>query len=263
MSELNPTPPPIHASIPVPPTLPLSLHEPRPLGDDPAERNAIPNTFVAIEAILRQPRRLLFQMRQPGAGNLIAAMLFAAILCAVAYGVVVGTFSRGEQLWAAPVKIVMGLAISAAICLPSLYIFACLSGAHARLNEVCGLLAGLLLLMTILLIGFAPVAWIFSESTESVAAMGTFHLLFWFVATIFGIRFMKAGFTHAHARSQIGINVWIVIFLLVAMQMTCALRPILGKPAATFFPTEKKFFVGHWFDTLDAATPESSKLSVK
>jgi hypothetical protein len=46
------------------------------------------------------------------------------------------------------------------------------------------------------------------------------------------------------------VNVWICIFLLVVLQMTTALRPILGK-SDSFFPTEKKFFLGHWFDTME------------
>jgi hypothetical protein len=235
---------------------PVISTTPRQLGDDPAERVPIPHAFAAIEALLRQPRRLLFQLRQPGAGRLIAAMLFTALLSSLVYGVVAGTFSGGTQLWAAPVKIAAGLMISAAICLPSLYLFTCLSGSQARLIEVSGLLAGLLMLMTILLIGFAPVAWIFSQSTESLAWMGTLHLIFWFVATLFGMRFMKAGFFHANAKSHAGLNVWIVIFLLVALQMTTALRPILGK-SDTFFPTEKKFFLGHWADCLDTSSGKS------
>lgn len=246
--------PKIADAIPAPPLTPW--YGERPLGENPAERVPVTNAFAAVEALLRQPRRLLYQLRQPGAGKLIAAMLFASILCSLIYGVVVGTFSGGAQLWIAPVKIVMGLMISAVICLPSLYIFTCLSGSQARLVEVGGLLAGLLLLMTILLIGFAPVAWIFSESTESLAWMGALHLIFWFTATLFGLRFMKAGIMHANARSQAGINVWIIIFLLVALQMTTALRPILGKSPA-FFPTEKKFFIGHWADCLKM-TPETS-----
>jgi hypothetical protein len=243
----------MNETTPIPPVIPGIS---RPLGDDPAERVAIPHAFAAIEALLRQPRRLLFQLRQPGAGGLIAQMLFVAFVCAAVYGVVAGTFSGGTQLWAAPLKIACGLFISAAICLPSLYIFTCLSGAQARLAEVCGLLAGLLMLMTILLVGFAPVAWIFSQSTESLAWMGFLHLTFWFVATLFGVRFMKHGFAHAEAKSQAGVNVWICIFLLVALQMTTALRPIIGK-ADTFFPTEKKFFLGHWFDTLDQSQRHS------
>jgi hypothetical protein len=221
----------------------------RPLGEDPSERVAIPNVIVAIEAILRQPRRLMFQLRQPGAGRLIAAMLFVSVVCSLIYGVVAGTFSGGTQLWAAPVKIAAGLMISALICLPSLYIFTCLGGSQARLIEVFGLLAGFLMLMTILLIGFAPVAWIFSQSTESLAWMGALHLFFWFIATCFGLRFLEAGFSHSNARSLAGFRTWMVIFLLVALQMTTALRPILGK-ADTFLPTEKKFFLAHWSDCL-------------
>jgi hypothetical protein len=248
----------MNEQTPVPPQIPpvISSGGARQLGDDPLERVAIPNVIAAIEAILRHPRRMMFQLRQPGAGKLIAAMLFISIACSLIYGVVVGTFSGGQQLWIAPVKIAAGLMISALICLPSLYIFTCLSGSQARLVEVFGLLAGLLMLMTILLIGFAPVAWIFSQSTESVAWMGALHLIFWLIATIFGLRFFEAGFSHSNARSHAGFYTWIIIFLLVAVQMTTALRPILGT-SDTFFPTEKKFFLAHWIDCLKWSDSES------
>ena len=256
MNNQNPIPSiPPQVPPPIPPVMPAS--GPRSLGDDPSERAEIPNVIVTIEAILRQPRRVMFQLRQPGAGRLITAMLFVSVVCALIYGVVAGTFSGGTQLWAAPVKVAVGLMISALICLPSLYIFTCLGGSQARLVEVFGLLAGLLMLMTILLIGFAPVAWIFSQSTESLAWMGTLHLIFWFIATCFGLRFLEAGFSHSNARSLAGFRVWVVIFMLVALQMTTALRPILGT-SKTFLPTEKKFFLAHWGDCL-RAPDEASK----
>jgi hypothetical protein len=140
--------------------------------------------------------------------------------------------------------------VSALVCLPSLYIFSCLSGSQARLSEMLGLLAGLLMLMTLLLIGFAPVAWLFSQSTESVTSMAALHLLFWLVATAFALRFLQAGYSRFHARSTAGLHVWIVIFLLVMLQMTTALRPIVGS-ADTFLPKEKKFFLDHWMDSID------------
>jgi hypothetical protein len=201
----------------------------------------------AVEAILRQPRRLMYALRQPGAWRVIVAMLCMAILCTLVYGGVVGTFSRGDQFWIAPVKMVVGLLLSALICLPSLYIFGCLSGSRARLSEMAGLVVGLLLLMTLLLVGFAPVAWLFSESTNSICWMGALHLVFWVVATLFGLRFLGAAFAATQARSQSGLVVWSVIFVLVSLQMATALRPILGT-ADTFLPTEKKFFLKHWVD---------------
>ena len=175
-------------------------------------------------------------------------MLFVSVVCSLIYGVVAGTFSGGTQLWAAPVKIALGLMISALICLPSLYIFTCLGGSQARLVEVFGLLAGLLMLMTILLIGFAPVAWIFSQSTDARLdghAASDFlvhrHLL---RSAIFGNRIFALERPVPCRFPHLGGH-----FMLVALQMTTALRPILGT-AKTFLPVEKKFFVAHWGDCL-------------
>lgn len=161
-----------------------------------------------------------------------------------------------------PVKIVGGLIISAFICLPSLYIFSCLGGSQARLIEVLAMIAGLLTLMTVLLIGFAPVAWVFSQSTKSEVMMGALHLAFWFVAAIFGLRFLLSGFSHFSTRNYAGLYVWTVVFLLVALQMTTALRPIIGR-SNTFLPSasEKKFFAQHWIDcmNLEDTTPAQKR----
>jgi hypothetical protein len=176
-------------------------------------------------------------------------LLLVAIACALIYGVVVGTFAGHQQLWIAPVKIAGGLLVSGLICLPSLYIFGCLSGSQARLAEIFGLIMGMLMLTTILLIGFAPVAWLFSQSTDSVNWMGTLHLILWFIAVIFGLRFLDNAFSHSQARSSGGFYTWVVIFLLVSVQMTTALRPIVGSSSA-FFPSEKKFFLSYWGECL-------------
>lgn len=239
MNDATTTPPPM------PPHLNLEL----PLGQAPEEREPIRGPLSAAEAILRQPRRVIFQLRQAHWTRTAASFLLIATVSALVYGLVVGTFSGAGQLWIAPLKIAGGLLVSALICLPSLYVFSCLSGSQARLAEVCGLVLGLLALTTILLIGFAPVAWVFSQSTTSLAAMGALHLAFWAVATAFGWRFLRAGFKHLSAQSGGVLSVWLVIFVLVCLQMTTALRPIVGT-SADVFPTEKKFFLSHWNDCL-------------
>jgi len=245
MSDSNIIPPAIPPQIAVRSATGSNL----PLGATPDERTPIVGLAATVEAILRQPRRVMFQLRQQSQGSLIALLLVTAVLCSVIYGVVVGTFSGGPQLWEAPIKITAGLLISALICLPSLYIFSCLGGSQARLVEVFGLVAGLLSLMTVLLIGFAPVAWVFSQSTDSVPAMGALHLVFWLISTYFGLRFLHNGFAHLSAQRSGGLQVWMIIFLLVALQMTTALRPIVGK-AGPFPPPEKKFFLTHWSECM-------------
>src|SRR5476651_383071 len=102
MNDQNPVPPPnpaqtfaakISGPLPPPP-----LAGPRPLGDDPSERVPITSVVAAIDAILRHPRRVMFQLYQPGAGKLIALMLLVSVVSSLIYGVVVGTFSGHEQL---------------------------------------------------------------------------------------------------------------------------------------------------------------------
>jgi hypothetical protein len=193
----------------------------------------------------------------------IAALLIIFLCCSAIYGLIVGTFSGQEQLWAAPVKITLGLVVSAAICLPSLYIFSCLNGSQARLSEVIGLITGLLALTTILLIGFAPVAWIFSQSTDSIVTMGFLHFAFWIIASYFGLRFMNSGFRQLSASVGGGTKLWIVIFMLVVLQMSTALRPIIGR-APTFLPSEKKFFINHWSDQLtDKKSAEGNEVNIR
>ena len=241
MNESTPSsPPPL-------PTLPLTTGIQR--EPDPAELAPIRGLGGVLEALLRRPRGVLHHLTGPESARLIGLMLFIATIGAALYGVVVGTFSGGTQLWAAPLKITGGLLICGVICLPSLYVFACLTGSTARLGDVAGMVAGLLALMTLLLFSFAPVAWVFSQSTESIAAMGTMHIVFWLIATYFGARFMYRGMARLGARSEGAFFFWITLFVFVALQMTTALRPLVGQ-AKTFLPTEKKFFLQHWGESL-------------
>lgn len=223
------------------------------LGPDPHELAPVTGLAGTLDALLRRPRGVLHHLGEPGGRRLTAIMLFVALVSATLYGLIVGSFSGGTQLWAAPLKIALGLLACSAICFPSLYVFACLTGANARLADVAGLVSGLLALMTVLLVSFAPVAWVFSQSTNSVAVMGGLHLAFWLVATSFGARFLYRGMVRLGARSSGALYVWTVLFVLVALQMMTAIRPLVGT-ADTLLPEEKRFFLQHWGETMDQGT---------
>src|SRR5882724_614073 len=75
--------------------------------------------FAVLEALIREPRRVMVQLSGARAGALVRTMFIAAAICYILYGAVAGTYARGTQLWAAPVKIAGGLVFSALICLPS------------------------------------------------------------------------------------------------------------------------------------------------
>lgn len=204
---------------------------------------------LVIESLLKRPAQLIAELQRPGSLRVVIVIALAALVSLAAYGLVIGSFSGHEQWIAAPLKVSLGMFASALICLPSLFIFACLTGAEITLRGVVGTLCTMLALIGLLLIGFAPVAWVFSQSTDSLVFMGSLHLIFWFIAVLFGLRLLGMLMDHLRVTARFHLGVWAVIFLLVSLQMITALRPIIGR-APTWLPTEKKFFLAHWGETV-------------
>ena len=50
---------------------------------------------------------------------------------------------------------------------------------------------------------------------------------------------------------RIHLKVWLAIFILVSLQMTTALRPIIGS-SKDLLPKEKKFFLTYWYENLSS-----------
>ena len=241
-TNTNQNPPPINPGIPG-----RFIFEPLPEGDSP---------ILLLEALLKYPGRIIHALQFNWKTKQSAWLLIFALIGMGLYGMVVGSFSGGPQMWIAPVKLVSGTMLSVLICLPSLYIFACLGGVDARLRTVCGVLFAAVGLLALLLIGFAPVAWIFSQSTDSIAFMGALHLGLWGIGMLFSLRLIEAMGRLLSGSIRTHLKLWGVIFVVVCLQMMTTLRPIIGT-SKTFFPTEKKFFLATWFESLN--TPKVEK----
>jgi hypothetical protein len=208
-----------------------------------------------LSALLRRPGRVIYQLHNVGGRRIAAALALIAILCLVAYGVVVGVFSGGTQLWAAPLKIAGGALMTSAICLPSLYVLACLGGAHdqLRLSALAGMLLAALALNATLLLSFAPIAWIFSQSTDSIAFISCLHLALWSVSFYFGLRLVLLWARFLRVADRGYLMVWMALLTLVSLQMMTTLRPIVGR-SDQLLPAEKKFFLNHFLELF--AEPE-------
>jgi hypothetical protein len=133
--------------------------------------------------------------------------------------------------------------------LPSLFIFACLTGADVSFRGLVGVLLAMSALLALLLIGFAPVAWVFSQSTDSAVFMGILHLVFWMIALLFALRLLRLLMEYLRVRERLHFHVWTIIFVLVSLQMMTALRPLIGR-SDRWLPQEKKFFVAHWLENI-------------
>lgn len=211
---------------------------------------------ILFESLLRRPHALVVRLAEPnhGATGKFALMAIGSFLL---FGLVLGCFAKHEQLWAAPLKITAGLLFSGLICFPSLYIFATLAGARVAASQMAACLAGALALAGLLLLGFAPAVWIFAESTDSFGFMGALAIISWIVAVSFSLRFLKSVVTSTGGTQKGPLVIWSVVFLLVTLQMTTSLRPILGR-SSMLLTQEKKFFLQHWTDMMAETLPSAS-----
>lgn len=207
-----------------------------------------------LEHLLKSPGRVACEIAQ---GRAVAVIVWLGLILSfamLAYGFVVGTFSGGMQLWVAPVKILGGLCFAALICLPSLYIFSCLSGARQSLRTVAGIFLEALTMSGVLLVGFAPVAWLFSQSTHAAAFIGFLHIAFWLVATVLSLSLLTCAIETLNKRRFGVLRVWSVIFIMVVMQVATMVRPLVG-PYTGFGLQEKRFFAAYWLNCMGNDLP--------
>lgn len=215
---------------------------PHPSTQEPLPEN--PGIRELFEALLRRPAELARHKVTEGRSAL-AGFGIIAVVSMVVFGFVLGTFAYGDQLWAAPVKLAGGMLFAGLICFPSLYIFSSLAGSGASAAKMAGILAGMLALAGLLLLGFAPALWIFAQGTASFGFMGFLGIAAWLVALAFGYKFLRTALRGTGATQSLPLMIWVTIFLLVTLQLSTSLRPILGT-SDKFLTTEKKFFLQHW-----------------
>ena len=208
-----------------------------------------PGPGSTIAALLKSPGSILYELTSGARpGTVCASLAIVTVLGLAVFGGITGTFAAGPW-WEPLVKITGGTLFAALICLPSLYIFAALSGMTLHARAVAGLLMGTTGLTALLLAGFTPLIWVLGASTGSLVFIGGLLLLVWLISLFFGIGLLTKSGRALGMTHRLHLFIWSAMFLLVTLQVSCALRPILGK-SDHFLPQEKKFFLHHWGDVI-------------
>lgn len=227
-----------------PPPRPDPARPPQP----PVQPAAPPRT--TLDQILRGADLLMERLEGPESARVLVRLAAIAIIGFLVYGVILGSFSGGDNWWTSPAKVLIGVLVCATICFPSLYIFVSLAGADARATHVLGMLLGALASTGILLAGFAPIAWVFSQSSSTISLLAPIHLIVWLISFLASQRILSAGLRRWRARPSATVGLWATIFLVTSLQMMTAMRPLLGPAHGFGFRDERKFFLAHWADTI-------------
>lgn len=221
---------------------------PPPLDDEhtPKPENIVtallksPGTVVAVIADGKNPLG-------NGLTLLVAAVMFHAI-----FGLAMGLFGGWPVALMDAVKVPLTALFALALCYPALYVFACVGGAPLTFSRAFVLGAACLAMLGLILVGLAPVAWLFSVSTESVSFVTLLVVCIWGVAVSFAVGFIGKLQEHALFRKSAGVKTWFVILALVTLQMSTCLRPMLSQPKeGGWWTGGKLFFLSHFGSTFD------------
>lgn len=165
-----------------------------------------------------------------------AGFLMLTLLASSAYGAVVGSFAGWPQAGYATLKFPIVVIGSALMCLPSFYVFQCLSGARLTLAQAATAVLYFSAAAGMLLLAFAPIAWFFTVSTEVTAwrFIVALHFSVSAIAAAFGIgvlnraeRYLACLHPGTALLRRSVLSGWFLLYLIVAAQMAYYLRPLL------------------------------------
>ena len=220
-------------------------------------------TANPLAALLKNPERLASTLTSDrDCWRTGFVLLLGALALYAAFGMASGLFGGWSVSLMTTVKAPMIGLGALLVSFPSLYVFSCVGGAALSVSQVFMLGAASLAMTALLLAGLAPVAWLFAVSTESLPFVVWLNLFIWLTAVCFAVRLItKLRVAGVFPRSG-GIKFWFVIFIMVALQMTTCLRPVLTAPTKGWWTSEKKFFLSHFascYDDKPGTTPAVKK----
>lgn len=212
-------------------------------------REASAHPIHLVANLLKSPESLAEviasdrQSLRTGVRFLAMAALFYAF-----FGLAIGSYGVDSALMAA-LKIPLIVACSLLICYPSLYVFSCLGGIPMTMSQVFVLGSACISVAGFILIGLAPVAWLFSMSTPNLPFRTLLTLVMGLIAIIFVVRFIGKLQVHAFFQRSQGVKVWLLILITVTLQMITVMRPILDRPTDGDRP-RRIFFLQHLGESL-------------
>ncbi len=228
---------------------------PPPVVDPPpreADTSALhdPSFSAILDALLRSPARLLGAVRE--IDGTTPRLLVIGIVGLAATGLAMASWSGGMQLAMVPMKLAALAIVAALVCMPSLHVLSALSGGAQSIKETFGALSMGVALTAVLGLALAPIAWVLSAATSSMALAGALYLVIFLIAAGFGLGLVRRALAASAGTHVRGLGAWSLMFVIVALQLATTMRPLVG-PFDGVWLHERTFFLAHFVDCLGAS----------
>lgn len=229
----------------VPPHAQLNPNTAVPASETPPPDPPAPVTRCGVGEVLREPGGFLdYACRVE---HVVPVLLFLAGVtvagCAL-FGFALGSFVDWTVAGWDALKLPGIVLFSFALCFPTLYVFASMSG--CRLAPLRLAVLGLSCTATLgcMLAALAPVLWLFAVSTESLAFFTWFSCALAGAAVFAMQRPLVGACERKILAAPVGLGAWLIVFVVVALQAVTLVRPMLGGDRA---PEGKCFFAQHLY----------------
>lgn len=221
-----------------------------------------------IDQLLRRPDGASAGLRASGGVPVVDA-LFIALPLAALYGIGMGLGAGFRTAIYNGAKLSIVLFASAAICLPSFYVFSALAGSRFSLREAARAIAGFALITAVIWAALAPVTGFFTASVSAGPFLIVLHIITLFLGFAIGgsilgralvgpkktppinlqwsaqdndiLEIDSAGATPAARVSPAFYLIWFVVYGVVVGQLFVDFTPYLE--ASPFFRPEKALFL--------------------
>ena len=212
-----------------------------------------------LACLLKTPVHVMWRISENENLNPLTAQLFMwGLVFHAIYGFAMALFDSPQVAVITATKAPLIAFFSLLLCIPSLYVFSCVAGLPIRMTQACALAASTVAMTGLILLGMTPVTWLFSVSTHSLPFVVVMNLISWIVAVGFALRFFRIlGRNGGDSGRLSGLKWWLFIYILVSLQMTTTMRPLLGKLSSNnLITTEKKFFAAHFKEAMETDDPK-------
>lgn len=209
--------------------------------------NTNQTTATGISGLLRDPAGYVEHARDTGRfWPLVAFLVGTTLVGSGLFGFSFGAFVDAKVAALDAAKMMGVVAFSFALCFPTFYVFACISG--STLKPLRLLAFGLVCTATLgcLLAALAPIMWLFAVSTEWCGFIVVFAALLAGVAVCFAQRPIDGAVRRQVIASAVGFRVWFFVFVVVALQTVTLVRPMLSPIGAKPSVEGKCFFFEHF-----------------
>ncbi len=174
-------------------------------------------------------------------GKQIGLLLGIIVVLSGFHGLIMGTSSGILQMLSSGVKVPVLYLLTLAVCYPVLYVINVIMGSRLSFVQTLALILLAMALNAILLASCSPIVLFFTLTGAQYHFLKLLHVVIFAFSGMWGMFALWRGLqamcesSTLYPKQAIRIlQIWVVIFALVGMQMAWSLRPFVGSPKLDF-----------------------------